>query len=128
MKKVHIIYFGIGKNTTSWTLSSTIHLEGQTSYFTVLYIHTIKLYKIKIDSKFIKSNQCSLERSQVVLTEINLEFWSRPTLFLKKKKILVGLLVTKIYKNRTIKISLFNYSMLRYVSPITNNNLTLRYL
>ena len=32
--------------------------------------------------------------------------------------ILTGLLVTKIYKNRTIKISLFNCSMLGYISPI----------
>ena len=34
------------------------------------------------------------------------------------KQILTGLLVTKIYKNRTLKISLFNYSMLGYISPI----------
>ena len=35
-----------------------------------------------------------------------------------QKQILTGLLVTKIYKNRTIKISLFNYSVLGYISPI----------
>ena len=32
-----------------------------------------------MDSKLIKSNQCSLERSHVALTEINPEFWSRPS-------------------------------------------------
>ena len=35
---------------------------------------TIKLYKNKMDSKFIKFNQYSLERSHAVLTEINPEF------------------------------------------------------
>ena len=33
----------------------------------------------------------------------------------RQKQILTGLLVTKIYKNRTIKISLFKYSMLGYI-------------
>ena len=36
-----------------------------------------------------------------------------------QKQILTGLLVTKNYKNRTMKISLFSYSMLGYISPIT---------
>ena len=48
--------------TTSWTLSSTPHLEGQASYFTVLDRHTIKLDKNKLDSKFTKSHQCSLKK------------------------------------------------------------------
>ena len=51
-----------------------------------------------------------------ILTEINPEFWSRPT---QQKQILTGLLVTKIYNNRTMKISLFNYSLLGYISRIT---------
>ena len=38
-----------------------------------------------------------------------------------QKQILTGLLVTKIYKNRTMKISLFNYSMLGYIAPITTS-------
>ena len=42
------------------------------------------------------------------------------TLF-RQKQILTDLLVTKIYKNRTMKISLFNYSMLGYISPITTS-------
>ena len=53
-----------------------------------------------------------------VLTEINPEFCSRPT---RQKQILTRLLVTKIYKNRIMKISLFNYSMLGYISPITTS-------
>ena len=53
-----------------------------------------------------------------ILTEINPEFWSRPT---RQKQILAGLLVTKIYKNRIMKISLFNYYMLGYISPITTS-------
>ena len=63
---------GAGKNTTCETPTSTLHLEGQTRYFR--YRHTIKLYKNKMDSKVIKSNQCSLERSHAVLIEINSEF------------------------------------------------------
>ena len=43
-----------------------------------------------------------------------------------QKQILIGLLVTKIYKNRTVKISLFNYSMmLGYISPITTSLLNI---
>ena len=53
-----------------------------------------------------------------ILTEINPEFWLRPT---RQKQTLTGLLVTKIYKNRTMKIFLFNYSMLGYISPITTS-------
>ena len=36
-----------------------------------------------------------------------------------QKQILTGLLVTKIYKNKTMKTSLLNYSMLGYILPIT---------
>ena len=39
--------------------------------------------------------------------------------FLDKNRPL-GLLVTNIYKNRTIKISLFNYLVLGYILPITS--------
>ena len=49
-----------------------------------------------MDSKVIKSHQCSLERSHALLTEINPELYSRPSPF-KQKQILTGLLVTKIY-------------------------------
>ena len=124
LKKEYSISSGTGKNRTSQTVSSThacpSHFEGQARYFTVLERHKVKLDKNKMDSKFIKSHQCSLlERSHAVfwLKLILPEFWSRPTL---QKQILTGLLVTKIYKNRTMKISLFNYSMLGYISPITN--------
>ena len=101
-------------------MSSTLHLEGQTRYFIVLDRHTIKLDKNKMDSKFIKSHQCSL-------TEIyHAVFWLKLILnsdqdLLEKKQILTGLLVTKIYKYRTMKISLFNSPMLGYISPITTS-------
>ena len=39
----------------------------------------------------------------------------------QQKQILIGQLVTQIYENRTTKISLFNYSMLGYISPITTS-------
>ena len=74
LKKEYTISSGTGKNTISQTLSSTLHLEGQGSYFTVLERHTIKLDKNKMDSKLTKSHQCSLERSYAVLTEINSKF------------------------------------------------------
>ena len=71
-----------------------------------------------MDSKFIKSHQCFLERSHAV-------FWLKLILnsdqdlaLSQQKQILTGLIVTKIYKNRTMKISLFKYSMLGYISPI----------
>ena len=40
----------------------------------ILDRRTIKLYKNKMDLKLIKSQQCFLERSYVVLTEINPKF------------------------------------------------------
>ena len=84
MKKEYKISSGTGKNTTSQILSPTLHGAGQSRYFTALDRHTIKLYKSKMDSKFTKSHQWSMERSYVVLNEINPEFWSRPSHFLKK--------------------------------------------
>ena len=49
-----------GKNTTSQTPSSTLHLEGWTRYFR--HRHSIKL------SKF---HKCSLERSHAVSVKLN---------------------------------------------------------
>ena len=112
LKKEYAISSGPRKNRTSQTVSSALHLEGQARYFTVVDRNKIKPDKIKMDSKFIKSHQCSLLEKSL----INPEFWSRPT---RQKQILTGLLVLKIYKNRTMKIFLFNYSMLGYILPIT---------
>ena len=100
-------------------MSSTLHLQGQTRYFTVLDRRAIKLDKNKMDSKFFKSHQCPLERSYAVFW-LKLILNSDQDLALSwQKQILTGLLVTKIYKNKTMKISLLNYSMLGYILPIT---------
>ena len=37
-----------------------------------------------MDSKLIKSHQCSLEKSHALFIEINPDFWSRPSPFLTK--------------------------------------------
>ena len=115
------IQFPLELEKTTYTLSSTLHLDGQTRYFTVLDRRTIQLFKNKMDSKFIKSHQCSLKRSHAV-------FWLKLILnsdqdlaLSRRKQILIVALVAKIYKNRTMKISLFNYSMLGYISPITTS-------
>ena len=87
----------------------------------VLDRRTITLVKNKMYSKFIKSHQCSLERYHAVFW-LKLILNSDQDLALSwQKQILTGLLVTKIYKNRTMKISLFDYSMLRYILPITTS-------
>ena len=72
LKKQYTVSSGTGKITTSETPSSTLHLEGQNRYFK--HRQTIKLNKYKMDSKVIKSHQCSLERSHGVLIEVNSEF------------------------------------------------------
>ena len=69
MEKEYTISPGTGKNTTSQTPSSTLHLEEQARYFKHRY--TIKQYKINMDSKVIKSHQRSLEKSHAALIEIN---------------------------------------------------------
>ena len=67
MKKEYAISSGTGKNKTSQTMSSTLHLEGQARYFTVLDRQKIKLDKNKMNSRFIKPHQCPLlERSHAV--------------------------------------------------------------
>ena len=109
LKKEYTISSVTRKNRTSQTPSLSFHLEWRTRYFG--HRHTIKLYKNKMDSKVIQSHHCSLEWFHAVLIEINPGLWSRPSPF-KQKQILTGLLVTQIYKNKTMKISLFNYSML----------------
>ena len=119
LKKEYAISSGAGENRASKTVSSTLHLGGQAKYFIVLDRHKIKLNKNKMDLKFIKSHQCSLlERSHAVFW-LKLILNSDQDLF--DKNILTGVLVTKIYKNRTMKISLFNCSMLGYISPITKS-------
>ena len=60
------------KNTTSQAPSSTLHLEGWTRYFR--HRHSVKFSKNKMDSKVIKSLQCSLEKSHAVSIELNPEF------------------------------------------------------
>ena len=60
MKKEYAISSGTGKNKTSQTMSSTLHLEGQARYFTVSDRQKIKLDKNKVNSRFIKPHQCSL--------------------------------------------------------------------
>ena len=47
-------------------------LSGWTKY--LRHRHAIKLYKKKMESKVIESNQCSLERLQAILTEVKSEF------------------------------------------------------
>ena len=64
-----------------------------------------------MDSKIIKSHQCSVERSLVVLKLI-LNSDEGLALF-RQKQTLASLLVTNIYKK--VKISLFSYSMLGYI-------------
>ena len=53
---------------------------------------------------------------------ISPEFWSRPSSFsTKTDSYMVYILVTKIYKIRAMKISLFSYSMLGYITLITTS-------
>ena len=65
-------------------------------------------------SKVIKSHQCSVERYHVV-SKLILNYDQDLTLF-RQKQILIGLLVTKIYKtSEDFLILLFYYSMLGYI-------------
>ena len=120
-KKIHLFLWNRKKYNLLENELNSPHLEGQAKYFTVSDRCTIKLDKNKMDSKFIKSRQCSLERSHAVFW-LKLMLNSDQDLALSwQKQILTALLVTKIYKNRIIKISLFNYSMVGYISPITTS-------
>ena len=66
------------------------------------YRHSIKLSRNKVDSKVIKLLQCSLERSHAASLELDSEF--SLSLFFSKNQFL-GLIHTKICKNRTMNIS-----------------------
>ena len=52
LKREYAISSGTGKNRTCQTVSSTLLLEGQARYFTVLDRHKIKLDKNKMDSVY----------------------------------------------------------------------------
>ena len=71
IKKEYTISAGTGKNTTSQTPSSNLHLDDWTRYFR--HRDTIKISKNKMDSKVIKSQQCSLEKPHTVSIELNSE-------------------------------------------------------
>ena len=102
-------------------MSSTLCLEGQTKYFTVLDRRTIKLHKSKwIQSILIPTNALWKDLMWYCLKLI---LNSDQDLALsQQKQILTGLLVTKSYKNRTMKIYLFNYSMLDYILPMATSH------
>ena len=78
-----------------------------------------------MDSKFIRSHQCSLERSPTVLTETNPEFGSRPSLFLTK---IVSSRSTS-HKNLQKQNNEDFFIQLIYAwLHLTNNNIVLPYL
>ena len=66
-----MISSGTGKNATSQTPSSALHLDDWTRYSR--HRDTIKLSKNKMDLQVIKSYLCSLEKSHGVLVELNSE-------------------------------------------------------
>ena len=70
-KKEYTISSRTGKNTTSQIPSSALQLDNWTRYFR--HKDTIKISKIKINSKVIKSHQCCLEKSHAVSTDFNSE-------------------------------------------------------
>ena len=59
------------KYTTSQIPSSNLHFDDWTRYFR--HRDIIKLSKNKMDSKVIKSHQCSLEKSHAISNELNSE-------------------------------------------------------
>ena len=70
-QKEYTISSGTGKNTASQTPSSAVHLDDWIRYFR--HRDAIKLSKNKMDSKLIKSNQFSMEKSHAVSIELNSE-------------------------------------------------------
>ena len=74
-----------------------------------------------MESKFIKSHRCCVWKN-LMLYRLKLILNSDQELnFFRQRQILTGLLVTKTLKKRTMIISLFNYSMLGYILPITTS-------
>ena len=72
LSKEYTIFSGREKKSVSETPSSTLSLEGWTRYFR--HKHTIELYKNKMDSKVIKTQQETLQRSNAVSIEVNSQF------------------------------------------------------
>ena len=70
-----------------------------------------------MDSKVIKSYQCSVERSHVVL-KLSLNSDQGLALFRQKQILITGLLVTKIYKKSEHFLIQLLYAWLH----LTNNN------
>ena len=82
------------------------------------------LYYSKISKRKLKKENTissGTGKYNILDTELSSPFRRADQVLYCFKQILTGLLVTKIYKNRTIKIFLFNYSMLGFISPITTS-------
>ena len=95
----------------------SIRLDDGTSSFR--HSDTIKFLKLKWIQRLLNPNN-SLWKN-IMLYQLNLILnYNQDLVFLDKNRSL-GLLVTNIYKNRTIKIFLFNYPMLGYILPITTS-------
>ena len=86
----------------------------------ILDSHTIKLYENKMDSKFIKSHQCFLERFHAVVTKINPEFWSRPSPFLTKTDCYRSTSHKNLQKQKN-KDFFIQSLYVWYISPITTS-------
>ena len=86
----------------------------------ILNRHTIKLYKIIWIQSLLNPTNALWKDLMLYWLKLILNSDQDLDLF-KQKKILTGLLVTKVYKNRTLNNSLFNYSILDQISPITTS-------
>ena len=111
-----MISSGAGKNVTSQTPCSTLPMDEWTRYLS--YRDTIKLSKYKTHSKVVKSHQCSPDKFHALSSvKLNSELQWRPGSFYSQKQILRSTRHKHLQK-QTMKISLFNYTMLGYILPI----------
>ena len=72
--------------------------------------------KIKLIQKLLNSTNALWKNLMLYQLNLILNYIQGLALFDKNSSL--GLLVTNIYKNRTMKISLFNYSMVAYILPV----------
>ena len=113
MKREYTISFRTKKQQTSQTLRHSLD---------ILDIDTqLNSPKIKLIQKLLNPTNALWKDLMLYWLNIDLILKSNHVLGLFRQNRFSGIIDTKIWKNRTMKISLFSYLMLGYISPIINS-------
>ena len=112
--------FPLEQEKKIWPRRRLAQLFISTSALGILYVETqLNSLKIKWIQRLVSPTNALWKN--LMLYQLNLILNHNQGLAFFRQNRSLGLLVTNTYKNRTIKISLFSYSMLSYILQITTS-------